>query len=490
MDTEPKDTEPQKCTLPGPIVWGHQVSCRTTGTRTFTPVEPQQIFIDHLHQQPNALGYIGMGIGKTAACLQVLCDLFLSAEATAALIVAPLRVANLTWPMECQQWAQFRWMKLANLRTEAGQRAFLNGTAHIYLINYEAIASLVSLVERRRGTIPYDVVIFDELTRAKNPSSKRINMYRRKVPRPARSWGLTGTPLPNSTLDLFAQVRLIDNGERLGTNYTAFKKEYFYGSEYTFAPWKPKAGTTKLLEEKISDITVTLKSSDWLDIPDTVIEDVEVHFPKELRERYEKLESDLVIELKENHVMNVANAASLVTKLLQFTSGHMYDDERTVHPIHNLKFDALKKIAKAEDSPLFVAYAYQHEEQRLRENFPQARFFGDAKNETTQKELLKDWNSQKIPILCGHPASVGHGLNLQHGGNALAIVTLPWSREYYEQMICRFARRGQANVVRVYRLMVPGTVDDAVATALSAKAENEARLISALQMLESFRNQK
>lgn len=456
----------------------------------FSPVTPQQIWIDHLHRSHNALGYIGMGIGKTAACLQVLSDLFLSCEATAVLIVAPLRVCNLTWPMEVQQWEQFRWMKVANLRTDAGQRAFLNGKAHIYLINYDSMATLVSLVERRRGTIPYDVVIFDELTRAKNPSSKRINLYRRKVPRPARSWGLTGTPLPNSTLDLFAQVRLIDNGERLGTNYTSFKREFFYGSEQSFAPWKPKAGTTALLEEKISDITVTLKSSDWLDIPDTVIEDVEIHFTKELQERYEKLEKELVIELRANHTMNVANAASLVTKLLQFTSGHMYDDERTVHPIHNLKFDALKKIAKAEKSPLFVAYMFQHEEARLRENFPQAKFFNDAKNADTQTALLKEWNAGNIPMLCSHPASVGHGLNLQHGGNALAWISLTYSREYYEQMICRFARRGQTEVVKVYRLMVPGTVDDAVATALGAKAANEARLISALQMLESFRNQK
>lgn len=456
----------------------------------YEPVEPQRIIDAHLQKNDNALVFVGMGIGKSAAMLNHLSNLFLCAEASAALIIAPLRVSVLTWPLECQQWDQFRWMKMVSLRTDAGQRAFLNGTAHIYTINFESIPLLVSLVERRRGTIPYDVLVVDESTKAKNPSSKRINLYRRKVPRPKRNYALTGTPMPNSWLDLFAQVRLIDDGERLGKSYTEFKKTYFYGSEQPFAPWKPKAGTTKLLEEKISDITVTLKSSDWLDIPDTVIEDVEVHFPKELRERYEKLESDLVIELKKDHVMNVANAASLVTKLLQFTSGHMYDDERTVHPIHNLKFDALRKIAKAEKSPLFVAYMFRHEEQRLRENFPEAKFFSDAKNATTQTAMLKEWNAGKIPMLCSHPASVGHGLNLQHGGNALAWISLTYSREYYEQMICRFARRGQANVVRVYRLMAPGTVDDAVATALSAKAENEARLISALQMLESFRNQK
>lgn len=453
----------------------------------FSPVEPQQIFIDHLHEQPNALGYIGMGIGKTAACLQVLCDLFLNAEATSALIVAPLRVANLTWPMECQQWEQFRWLKIANLRTEAGQRAFLNGTAHLYLINYDSMATLVSLVERRKGTIPYDVVIFDELTRAKNPSSKRINLYRRKVPRPARSWGLTGTPLPNSWLDIFAQVRLIDDGERLGKNFTEFKRTYFYGSEQQFTPWKPKQGTTKLLEEKISDITVTLKSSDWLDIPDTVVQDVEIHFTPDLQKRYETLEKELVIELRKNHTMNVANAASLVTKLLQFTSGHMYDEERKVHPIHNLKFDVLKKIVKQENQPVFVACMFEHEYTRMKEQFPHSKFFNDAKSIDDQKQLMSDWNAKKIPILFAHPASIGHGLNLQFGSSILILISLTYNREYYDQIISRFARRGQTEITKVYRLMVPGTVDDAVATALSAKAENEARLISALQMLESFR---
>jgi hypothetical protein len=454
----------------------------------FHPAEPQQIFIDHLRKHKNVLGFIGMGIGKTAACLYRLNELFLNCESRAALIIAPMRVANLTWPMEIKQWDQFSWMRIANLRTDSGRRDFLNGTAHIYLINYEAMNTLVSLVERRKGKVPYDVVIFDESTKAKNPSSKRINLYRRKVPRVDMQISLTGTPMPNTWMDLFAQVRLVDEGKRLGTNFAQFKREFFYGDSHSFAPWKPKQGTTELIEKKISDITLTLKSSEWLQIPDTVFEDVEIHFTPALREQYEKLERDLVIQLREDKVLNVANAAALVTKLLQFTSGHMYDDEKEVHPVHNLKFDALAKIAKHEKKPLLVACIYQHEQARIREQFPQARFFNDAKNETTQRRMLDDWNAGKIPMLVAHPASVGHGLNLQHGSSVLVYVTLTYSRELYEQMIARLARRGQEEITRVYRLMVPGTVDDAVAEALASKAENEARLISALQMLESFRN--
>lgn len=454
----------------------------------FTPAEPQQLIDDHLIANKDALLFVGMGIGKSAACLHRLNDLFLSAEATAALVIAPLRVANLTWPMEVQGWDQFRWMKVANLRDESGQRAFLNGSHHIYVINWEAMNLLVSLVQRRGGKLPYDVVIFDELTKAKNPSSKRVNMYRRKIPRATRHWGLTGTPMPNSWMDLFAQVRLVDNGDRLGINFHQFKREYFYGSAQSFAPWKAKQGTTEALEKKISDITVTLKSSDWLDLPDIIFEDIDIKFTPELQDKYHRLEELLVIRLREDKEINIPSAAALVTKLLQFTSGEMYDEEKQHHPIHNLKFDALRKIAKQEKQPLLVACIFQHEQSRIRSQFPAARFFADAKTPESQKALLASWNAGKIPMLIAHPASVGHGLNLQHGSSVMVWISLTYSRELYEQMIARLARRGQENIIKIFRLMVPGTVDDAVATALQTKAENEARLISALQMLESYRN--
>lgn len=456
----------------------------------FRPEPPQALIHEHLQEQDNALLFVGMGIGKTAACLYTLNEMLQSADAVAALVVAPVRVANLTWPMEVKGWEQFRWMKVANLRTEAGQRAFLNGSAHVYVINWEGMNNLVSLVKRRGGTVPYDVVIFDELTKAKNPSSKRINLYRRKIPRVKRQWGLTGTPIPNSWMDLFAQVRLVDNGERFGTNFLQFKREYFFGSENSFRPWREKKGAAKLMEETISDITLTLKSSDWLDLPDTIFEDVEIKFTDELAKRYKMLEEELVIQLNKEKTLNVANAAALVTKLLQFTSGHVYDDMMAVHHVHNMKFDALKSIAKKEKQPLLVASIFKHEQDRIRKQFPEARFFSDARSLRDQEAMLKDWNAGKIKMLVAHPASVGHGLNLQHGSSIMVWLTLTYSRELYEQMIARLARRGQGNIIKVYRLMIPGTVDEAVAEALANKAENEARLISALQMLESYRGKE
>lgn len=450
-------------------------------------VTPQVIICDHLRKHDNALVFVGMGVGKTAAVLHHLNELFLDGDAVAALIVAPLRVCNLTWPAEVKDWPEFRWMRVANLRTDAGQRDFLQARAHVYLINYESLHQLVSLVERRGGKLPYDCVVWDELTKAKNPSSKRINFYRRKVARPQRNIGLTGTPMPNSHIDLFAQVRLIDDGQRLGTNFTNFKREFFMQPAYAFAPWREKEGTPAHIEQKIHDITVTLKSSDWLQIPDTVYEDVEVKFTPELQEKYETLERDLVIELRKDKTINVASSAALITKLLQFTSGEMYDDVGEHHPIHDLKFDALRDIIKKEKQPVFVACMFKHEYSRMKKLFPGSVFFNDAKTIDAQTQLMKDWNAKKIPILFAHPASIGHGLNLQFGSSILVFVSLTYNREWYDQIIARFARRGQTEVTKVYRLMIAGTVDDAVAEALANKAENEARLIAALQMLESFR---
>jgi hypothetical protein len=450
-------------------------------------VTPQVIICDHLRKHDNALVFVGMGVGKTAAVLHHLSEIFLAAEATAALVIAPLRVANLTWPAEVNDWPGLRWMRIANLRTESGQRDFLYGRAHLYLINYESLHQLVSLVERRGNKLPYDVTVWDELTRAKNPSSKRINFYRRKVSRTQRNIGLTGTPMPNSHIDLFAQVRLIDDGQRLGTNFTKFKQEFFMQPAFAFAPWKAKKDTPHFIEQKIHDITVTLKSSDWLNIPDTVYEDVEVHLYPELQEKYHKLEEELVIELRKNKTINVASSAALITKLLQFTSGEMYDDEGHHHPIHSLKFEALRRIIAAEKQPVFVACQFKHEYVRMKEHFPESIFFNDAKSVDAQTKLMADWNAKKIPILFAHPASIGHGLNLQFGSSVLVFLSLTYNREHYDQIIARFARRGQTEITRVYRIMIPGTVDDAVAEALANKAENEQRLIAALQMLEAYR---
>jgi SNF2 family DNA or RNA helicase len=457
-------------------------------TKPFIPDTPQVIAHAHLMRCPHALLFVGMGIGKTASCLSALRTLFCELEAEGALVVAPNRVANLTWPEEVRDWDEFKWMKVANLRTPAGKAAFLDGKADIYTINYESLHVVSNLVAARGGTLPYDVCIWDELTKAKNPSAKRINRFRTKVPRPPRVWGLTGTPMPNSELDLFAQVRLIDDGVRLGKTFMLYRETYFSKADYMGYKWEVREGARNTIEERISDITLTLRSKDWVDIPDPIVEDVEIPMDEDLTEQYREFEKTLILQLKEGGEITAATAAALVTKLLQFTSGASYDEFKDVHVIHTLKVDALRRLVAKTDGPVLVAVNFQHEQDRLRKAFPQAEFFRDAATATQQAALKDRWNAGKVPVLVAHPKSVGHGLNLQHGGSTLVWTTLTYSREDYEQMICRLARRGQTKQVRVYRLIIPGTVDEVVASVVESKADNEAKLLNALTMLEALRN--
>lgn len=461
----------------------------------FTPEKPQRLMIDHLLTHEIAYCIVGMGIGKTASCLAAWKELKDRGMSKGVLVLAPLRVANLTWPMEVAQWDQFKKLRVANLRTPIGRGAFIAGIADIYVINYDSIPMLVKLVEKRGGSVPYDTIIYDESTKAKNPKSKRIDMLRKQVPAVPRRWALTGTPAPNSDLDLFPQVRLLDDGERLGRSFHQFKQSWFHPQNPMFehSKWIINGDDAKArIQQRISDITITLRSSDWLtDVPDAVIEDIEIPMPEATMEAYLEFERELVLELKQSNVqITAANAAALVSKLLQYTSGALYDAERKMHAVHNLKLDALAKLYKAEKSPLLVAVAFRHEQERIRKRFPEARFFEDAKSAEMQKSLLVQWNRGEIPMLVAHPRSIGHGLNLQKGSHRMCWTTLTYSREDYEQFIARLWRRGQTNVVQVHRLMCPGTVDDMVASVLESKQQNERQLLDALIMLESMRDKK
>lgn len=329
-------------------------------------------------------------------------------------------------------------------------------------------------------------------TKIKNPSAKRPKAYRAQVPHKlhTRIWALTGTPAPNSLLDLFAQVRFVDNGQHLGPSYELFKQAYFKESGYNGYKLVPLPNAEEDIYKRIAPITLTLRSSEWLDIPETVVEDIEVPLSKPLAQEYKDFEKELVLEIKGTEI-TAANAAALVSKLLQFTSGGIYDTEKQWHRVHDLKLEALRKVFKQAGGPVLVAVGFRHEMQRIREAFPQARFFDDAKTATAQKDLLLDWNAGKIPMLVAHPKSIGHGLNMQGNPgvkcNTIVWFTLTYSREDYEQMIARLARRGQEDITYVYRLMCPDTVDYAVATVIEEKRATEDRLLTALQLLESYR---
>ena len=447
----------------------------------FTPLPEQQLFTDHANRCGSAaLFFVGMGIGKTAASLYTICEWLRDCRISAALIVAPLTVANVTWPDEVQCWDQFRWLKTADLRTDAGWKTYDRRGAHIYFINWE---QLPNLAKRLKGKeLHHDLVVYDELTKAKNPNSKRVRKYR-ALPRPPYSWGLTGTPMVSGKhLDLFGQVRLVDGGERLGENYMRYREHYFTKADYMGYKWELKEGAGNSIEERIADITLTMRSEDWLDIPQPVVNDIEVPISKEAQDQYREFEKHLILNLPAGP-LTAANAAVLVTKLLQFTSGAVYNSNREVIPVHDEKLHALAKLYK-DHRPLLVGTAFVHEQERIRRSFPDAEFFSDHQGKEAQQKLVERWNAGKVKMLVAHPASAGHGLNLQHGGCNIVWATLTYNNEHYMQFIKRLGRRGQLNQVTVHRLLVPDSADYIVAAALEDKHVSEQRLLSALTLLE------
>lgn len=451
----------------------------------YDPSEPQRIAGSFLDRTPDSFLLMGMGLGKTATVLNHIHEHISIGLARAALVVAPLRVCNLTWPTELQKFDHTRELRMVSLRTEEGRQEFLQGSAHIYVINWESLPNLAKLIAKRKGKPPYDIAVFDESTKGKSHSSKRAAIYHKYCPRVDRQIAMTGTPAPNSEIDLWGQMRFVDGGKRLSPSFSHFQQTFFEKPAYGYK-WNIKPGAAERIQARISDVTLTLKSSDWLDLPDAVVHDIDVNLPASTMKQYKEFERELVADIAGGTVTAV-NAAALVTKLLQFTSGSVYDEERQVRPIHDAKLGALGDLAKKLSRPLLVAYAYQHEADRLRAAFPQAEFMSDAGTAAAQIKLMERWNRGKIKMLCAHPRSMSHGLNMQEGGSTAVWYTLTYSKEDYEQFIGRLFRRGQKNPVEVYRLMVPGSVDWAVAEALRTKSEREQGMLAALKNLEAYR---
>jgi len=315
----------------------------------FTPSTPQQILIDHILSNQVTAAFVGMGIGKTGATLAALNELFLNLEIRGALIVAPLRPCNLTWPHEVSKFDQFKWMRAVSLRTKEGQREFLDGSAQLYLVNYDFLPKLTELFKKRKYP-PWDVEVWDEISKAKSHDSKRINGFR-KLPRAPRRIGLTGTPAAEGLMGLFSQIRLLDDGRALGTSFTRFR-EHYMESDYMGYVWTPKPFAKEAIYKAISHLTVTLSSEQWLSIPDTHTEDLEIELPN--RDGYKKLKREMLLELKDKTV-TAANAAVLIGKLQQYTSGALYTEDGNYEVIHDAKLDALEKLHKKLKKPLLAS---------------------------------------------------------------------------------------------------------------------------------------
>jgi len=478
---------------------------------TFKPFPHQELGINHLVNNDEGGLFAGMGLGKTAMTLAALDHLIAQGDCKGALIIAPLRVSIFTWAEEVQQWENFRWMKIVSLRTPEGLAAWERGDACIYTINYESLfipkykvingkrtqvgdsGILTKLIKGKRAShLPVDTIIWDELSKAKNHKSKRIKEFAQYREKFRRHWGLTGTPAPNSYQDLFAQINLLDGGKRFGKYITHFLERYFE-PENAYVPavqrkWRVRPGCAGLIEDKIKDMVLTLRSEDYLDIPPTETIDVEVALPPKAKTVYKRLEKELIVMLKDAKVKAI-NQAVLVGKLQQVTGGACYghdlstiiatDDNKVVTEIHDAKIKALRKLWESEGKqPMIVATKFIHERERILAAIPEAVEFSSDK--------LTDWNAGKIPLLIAHPASMGHGLNMQHGGSRAVWFSMTYSREEYDQFNARVARTGQKQVTKIFHLLATGTIDDAVLAAIRLKGDVQSGLLKVLKNIQTL----
>lgn len=454
----------------------------------WTPQLHHHAAVWHLKEHPRAALFAGMGLGKTSSVLQAFNELWAEGKSSAMLVVAPLRVSRLTWPHEVQKWDQFRWMKTAVLRTQEGWTHLENRDAQVYLINYESLPWLCYRYLAGTKKPPFDIIVFDESTKAKNPASQRIRKLRKYLKHFSTRWILTGTPNPNNLMELWAQYRLLDDGERLGTAFSAYRNRYFEAEDYMKYTWRLRPGSDRAIHAAIHDITLVLRSADFLEIEDTITEDIEVPLPAKAKNAYEELERTLLAMLEEDVEVVAVNAAALVSKLLQITGGHTYyaidpllpaeKTNRAVAILHDAKIKALEAFMKRYPGENFlVATQFRHEHASLVKAIPGAVSFQGQKDEA---KTLRDWNEKRIKVLVADPRSIGHGLNLQYGGRICVWYSQTWSRELYDQFNARLARTGQTRVPIVARLVSPGTMDDAVIETLREKHEGQTALQQAL----------
>lgn len=445
--------------------------------KEFTPYPHQEAGIDWITEKPACALFWGMGTGKTVTTLTAV-DLLLHdyLEDGPVLVVAPKRVADDTWSKECAKWEHLRHLKVVKIMGTAKQRAAaLDTPADIYVTNRE---NVVWLVEHFGGRWPFPLVVLDELSSFKSNQAKRWKALKRVRGRIRRIIGLTGTPRPNGVEDLWPEVYLLDQGARLGRTLSQFRAQYLTPekmSGHIVYSYKPRPGAETAIYEKLSDICMSIKKDDVLSLPGQIYEDIELTFPPALLKRYKQFEKDAVLEVLDGNEIMAGSAAVLTSKLLQFANGAVYDMDGQAHEVHSVKLDALEElIEEAGGDPVLVLYAFKHEADRIRQRIP-------CRSLDTSDDI-DAWNRGEIPVALAHPASVAHGLNLQHGGHITIWFGLTWSLELYQQANERLNRPGQTNVCRVYHLVMKGTHDERVLASLKNKENGQDAAIEALRL--------
>lgn len=393
------------------------------------------------------------------------------------LVIAPLRVAQTVWAEEAKKWDHLTGLRVSKiLGSHAERMAGLNATADVYVINRENVAWLVSEL---RGKWPFDMVVIDELSSFKNRASERFKALRRVLPVIRRLVGLTGTPAPNGLMDLWSQIYLLDQGERLGRTLTAYRDAYFTPGQRNGSivySWRLKPFAEEEIYRKLEGLCVSMQSEHYLDLPECIYHDVPVVLGAE-QAAYREMEREQVIELAGKDI-TAANAAAVAGKLMQITGGAVYDEQGQYQRTGKAKLDALEEIIEsAQGKPVLVFYQFRHELPRLLERFPKAV-------ELVTPADVERWNRGEIPILIAHPASAGHGLNLQSGGHIMVWYTLTWNLEHYEQACKRLHRQGQKHPVIIHHLIAKGTIDERIKRVLEGKATVQDAVMEAFEDAE------
>lgn len=442
--------------------------------------EYQWAAVRHIIAHPYCALFLDMGLGKTVSTLtavRILKDEYL--EVSRVLVIAPKRVAEDTWTTECAKWEHLRGLRVSRvLGTERQRAAALREEADIYVVNRE---NVVWLVARMRGAWPFDCVVIDELSSFKSNKAARFKALRMVRPMTGRVIGLTGTPAPNGLVDLWPQMFLLDMGERLEKTVTAYRAKYFRpgrtNGQVVF-DYRINAGAEQEIYRRISDIVVSMKAEDYLSLPDLIDIPVEVGLPPETMRRYERFEEEQVLRLADGDGdVSAVNAAALSNKLLQFANGAVYDADGNAHEVHEAKLDALEEIVEAANGqPVLVFYSFRHDAARIK-----GRLKAYRPEEIGGAGSIAAWNAGDIKVLLAHPASAGHGLNLQAGGHIMVWFGLPWSLELYQQATARLHRQGQRQPVRCYRIMARGTMDEDVRAALERKRGGQDALMEAVK---------
>ena len=451
----------------------------------------QKVCVEHIISHPFCGVFLDMGLGKTISTLTAIEELkYDYCEIDTVLIIAPKRVVETVWEEEAKKWDHTKHLTFSKIiGTERQRLAALKVKADVHIISRDNIAWLCSLYAAK---LPYDMLVIDELSSFKAHQTQRFKSLRLARPWFKRVVGLTGTPAPNGLINLWSQMYLIDRGERLEKTITAYRSRYFRpgaSNGYVVYSYKLLSDSERLIQERIKDICISMRAEDYLEMPERIDNFVRVTMPDKLMDAYKKFEQENVItlanEIEEGTTtVNAVNAAALSNKLLQFANGAMYDENKNVVPIHDLKLEALKEIIEAADGkPVLVAWTYQFDRDRIKNYFRSM-----APRELKTAEDINDWNAGRVRLMLAHPASAGHGINLQAGGNIIVWYGLTWSLELYQQFNARLYRQGQKQRTIIHHIVNTGTHDEDVVRALKSKDKTQNNLMNSIKAkLELYR---